>query len=64
MLDLALTLDPGRQEFLYRQIELHARSQNVDGMYAAVGQWLLQDRRRLRLLGIKGLFITPADAEH
>ncbi len=32
-------------------------------MYATVGQWLLQDRRRLRLLGIKGLFTAPADAE-
>ena len=64
VLDLALALDPGRQEFLYRQIELHARSQNVDGMYAAVGQWLLQDRRRLRLLGIKGLFTTSANTEH
>jgi hypothetical protein len=63
VLDIALAINPGRQEFLYRQIELQARSQDVDGMYATAGQWLLHDHRRLRLLRIKSLFIMPADAE-
>jgi hypothetical protein len=63
VLDLALKINPGRHEFLYRQIELHSKSQDVDGMYAATGQWLMYDRRRLRLLGLKSLFIMPADLE-
>ncbi|MCB1844183.1 MAG: hypothetical protein KDI09_14575 [Halioglobus sp.] len=61
VIDRALALRPGRREFLVRQIELQAAANDVDGMYESVRQWLLYDKRRLRLHTLQALFI-PADS--
>ncbi|MCB1675682.1 MAG: hypothetical protein KDI01_05300 [Halioglobus sp.] len=63
ILDRALAINPGQPEFLLRLIEQRGAVGDVGGMYAAAGQWLLHDTRRLRLGQIKALFSVPGAAQ-
>ena len=62
VIDRALALNPGRREFLVRQIELQAQENDVDGMYESIRLWLKHDTRRLRLHTLQDLFIKAPDA--
>ncbi|MCR9105885.1 MAG: hypothetical protein NXI15_11390 [Gammaproteobacteria bacterium] len=62
LIDEALSISPGRREYLYRKIQQQAKVNDVDGMYESVRLWLEYDRTRRFLHPLKALFTTGSNS--